>query len=49
MQCKDCVNFRKSKRLELSNELIANYGTCDMSGSVCKTHDYCKNGSFEKK
>lgn len=48
LQCKDCSSFKKSKRLDITDELIGSYGTCGMSGSVCKSHDHCKNGNFQK-
>ncbi len=48
MQCRDCTNFRKNKRLDITDEFISSYGTCGMSGSVCKQNDHCKNGNFEK-
>jgi hypothetical protein len=48
MQCKDCENFRKNKRLDITDEFVGSYGTCGMSGSVCKYNDNCKNGNFVK-
>lgn len=48
MECKNCKNFKKNKHLEASGEFMENYGICGMSGSVCKLHDICKNGMYEK-
>lgn len=48
VQCEDCKNFKKDKAIEASGEFMDNYGTCSMSGSVCKIRDECKNGLYEK-
>ena len=48
MKCNDCRNFKQNKELEVSGEFMDNYGTCGISGSVCKINDDCKNGSYER-